>query len=39
MEFSYRYLENIEFLNDDGLLSNVTDKLNYFIDYNLSAFN
>lgn len=39
IEFSYRELEGIEFLNDDGSFSNITEKVNDFIDYNLSALN
>ncbi len=37
IEFSLRELEGIEFLEDDGSFSNVTEKVNTFIGYNLSA--
>ncbi|MEE9379503.1 MAG: hypothetical protein V3V33_15875 [Candidatus Lokiarchaeia archaeon] len=37
MEFSYRDFENIEFRGEDGSLSNITDKVNSFMDINLGA--
>ncbi|MFX1366425.1 MAG: hypothetical protein ACFFCE_01775 [Promethearchaeota archaeon] len=37
IEYSNLELEGIEFLNDDGSLSNVTEKINNFIGYNLNT--